>query len=156
MKRSLLQRFSVLVLSTVIFLLFACSSSRQASPSRIGLVPLGAYSFQGDDLVMDTVYRIIQNEDLFNAGFSAANASARRPGFDGQMVVAIIMKTAPATPLRFTGADVSGNVVNVYAQPCTGDDCENSRAVLATIPKVGNARTVQFFVNGERKASLSL
>jgi hypothetical protein len=136
-------------------LLFACSSSRTATSSQIGLLPLESYNYTGESLTADTMYRVIRSEDVFTANFNAADAAARKPGFSGQTVVAILMKAA-ATPLKFTRAEVAGRIINVYAQTCSGADCPSRSAVLATIPKVGSARAVQFFINGESKARLDL
>ena len=136
------------------FLLFSCSTTRHPVPSRIGLLPLDAYNYSGSNLEADTVFRVFRNETVFNATFAATNTAARRPAFQGQTVVAIIMKSAPVTPLHFSRAEVAGKVINIYAQPCTG--CSSSRVVMATIPNVNDARSVQFFINEESKARLEL
>ena len=149
---------SILLLSRVFLfvLLFSCSASRKAVPSQIGLLPLDGYSYNysGTESVTDTVFRVIQDEAGFNASFQTNYSTVRRPAFNGQTVVAIVMKSMPATPLHFSRAEVVGKAINVYAQPCT--TCNRSNVVAATIPNVGNAQTVRFFINGERKASLKL
>lgn len=148
------QNFGFFFLLFVLTLLqFACSSTRQAVPSQIGLLPLDGYEFTAGNPVTDTAYRVIRSEADFDASFRAA-ASARRPAFHGQTVVAIVLKTAPSTPLHFSRAEKEGRMINVYAQTCT--ECSSSRAVMATIPTVGDARSVRFFINGENKAVLGL
>ncbi|MDQ3277361.1 MAG: hypothetical protein M3Q06_03485, partial [Bacteroidota bacterium] len=115
-----------------------------------------AYDFIGSEPAADTVYRVIRSEAVFNEIFRATDASARRPGFSGQTVVAILLKEAPAIPLQFTKAEVAGYIIHVYAQPCSSNNCGSSRVVLATIPNVGSARSVRFFVGGESKAVVTL
>lgn len=144
----------MLLIAVFALLQYACSSTRQTVASPIGLLPLDAYEYSGSILAADTVYRIIRNDADFDATFKAVSASVRRPAFNGQTVVSILLKTAPSVPLQFSRAENQGKVVNVYAQTCSG--CSNSRAVLATIPNVGDARSIRFFVNGELKTSLNL
>lgn len=146
-------RFSLLI-AVFAVVQFACSTTRQTIPSPIGLLPLDGYEYSASTLATDTVYRIIRNEADFDAAFRAASASVRRPAFQGQTVVAFLLKTAPSMPLQFSRAEKQGKVVNVYAQTCSG--CSGGRAVLATIPNVGDARSVRFFVNGELKTNLDL
>ncbi|HEY1021441.1 MAG TPA: hypothetical protein VGE06_03980 [Flavisolibacter sp.] len=142
------------IMAVFAFLQYACSSTRQTVPSPIGLLPLDAYEYSGSILATDTVYRIIRNDADFDAAFQASSASVRRPAFYGQTVVAILLKTTPSVPLQFSRAEKQGKVVNVYAQTCSG--CSSSRVVLATIPNVGDARSVRFFVNGEPRTTLGL
>ncbi|HEV7333415.1 MAG TPA: hypothetical protein VGN63_20440 [Flavisolibacter sp.] len=143
-----------LVIVSVSILQYACSGTRNAMPSKIGLLPLEAYDYTGSNPEADTVFRVIQNEIMFDASFRATSASARQPAFQGQTVVAIVMRAAPPTPLHFSRAEVSGTAINVYAETCTG--CDRTRAVVATIPNVGNVRLVRFFIGGESKASINL
>lgn len=149
---------SILLLSILplFVLLFSCSASRKAVASQIGLLPLDGYSYNysNSEREADTLFRVIRDEALFNNSFHTSNSTARRPAFSGQTVVAIVMKSTPAIPLRFSRAEVVGKEVNVYTQPCTA--CGNSKVLAATIPNVGNAHTIRFFINGENKASLRL
>lgn len=137
-------------------LLFSCGSTRPLVPSQIGLLPLEGYSYryapgEGEP---DTLFRVIRDEALFNASFVASNAGVRRPAFSGQTVVALVMRSVPATALHFSRAAVVGKQINVYAQPCAA--CTKSNVVAATIPNVGHAQTVRFYIDGESRASLAL
>jgi hypothetical protein len=145
------RNFAALLFS---FFLFSCTAQRNSTPSAIGLVPLQDYRYAMNSLPTDTVYSIYKSEETFNSQFAASSAAVRRPGFDGQWVVAIVLPTETATPLRFERAEVVGKTVNVYAQTCTDAACRNSPAILATIPKVGSALAVRFFINGEQKKAV--
>lgn len=116
---------------------------------------LEGYRFKQTDMTADTTYTVYQREETFNSQFAASGDAVRRPGFDGQWVVAILLP-AVTTPLRFERAEMAGRTVNVYAQTCTGTDCSNTPSILATVPKAGNARSVRFFINGERKHEVQL
>jgi hypothetical protein len=72
------------------------------------------------------------------------------------MVVAILFKNVVTAPLQFEKAEVAGSIMNVYAVTCTVQTCGSSQAVLATTPKVGSIKSVQFIINGEKKALVSL
>ncbi|GAA4737324.1 hypothetical protein GCM10023229_15080 [Flavisolibacter ginsenosidimutans] len=127
------------------------------NPSAIGIVPLLQYSAQNVSVKADTTYQVIQDATTFHASF-AASSTARKPNFDGQMVVTILTKQLPSQAFRFTRAEVAGKTVNVYAQSCQRDadsTCEKSSVVMAAIPKVGSARSVQFFVNNQPKELVS-
>jgi hypothetical protein len=135
----------------------ACTSSRMKNLSSIGIVPLLQYSARNLSLKSDTTYQVIQDTLTFRASFTAA-ARARKPNFDGQVVVAILTKQLPSQAFRFTRAEVAGKTINVYAQNCqrdTDSTCEKNSIVLAAIPKVGNARSVHFFVNNEPREVVS-
>lgn len=141
---------------TVVVFLSACGSLRETAPSRIGLLPLDSYTLAATALPADTTYRVIRSEEEFRANATPSDAAARQPSFSGQMVVAILFKNAVASPLRFNKAEVAGGTMNVYASTCTGQNCGNSQVLLATTPKVGTVKRVQFIVNGENKALVNL
>ncbi len=147
--------FPLSFFSLVVFL-FSCGSSRPVLPSQIGLMPLEGYRYRyaPGESEPDTLFRVVREEASFNASFEASNATVRRPGFNGQTVIAIVMKSVPATALHFSRAEIVGKEINVYAQPCA--TCTRSNVVAATIPNVGNAQTVRFFVDGVSRASLEL
>jgi len=138
----------------IVILLFAsvlisCSTA-QKTPSRIGLVPLEFYvSRQAPPA--DTSYTVYRSEALFNAAFQPGTAS-RRPDFNGQTAVAIVLPATPsAMALRFDRAEIVGNTMHVYAQSCTaGSDagCIATPGILATTPRSGNVKSVNFWVNG--------
>jgi hypothetical protein len=135
---------------------FSCSTVKNTAPTRIGLLPLDNYEYRQERT--DTVYSIVQTDAEFNQKFRSAGGPVRTPAFTGQVVVAILLKDG-SSPLRLEKAEVVGNTVHVYAQTCPKPDCDKMPTPLtcmATIPKVGNAKTVLFFVNGERKSTVEL
>lgn len=134
--------------------LVACSASRNATLSTIGLVPLADYTTT-NITVKDTAYRVVPNDTDFDALVRATSANAKRPGFDGQMVVALFTE-APSS-LQFVQAGFMGKNVQVYLASCNAaQPCSTSKVFLATIPKVGSAKRVQFFINNETKATIDL
>lgn len=135
--------------------LLSCGTVRYAAPFQIGLSPLEEYRPTSASMQEDTAFMVFKNEQAFNTSFSSTSASARQPGFNGQMVVTIVFKNAAVTPLRFEKAEVSGNTINVYTVSCEAG-CKSGQALLATIPKVGNASGLQYFVNGEKKKYVAL
>ena len=145
MKKTYVTAFA---LTTVFIYLLSCSGTRSRTPSAIGLLPLEGYQPAPTVLTTDTSYRVFRSEEAFNRNFAATAQGTRRPAFEGQAVVAILLKAAPAVPLRFERAEVVGTAIHVFAQACTQPDCIAGQAVLATIPNVGRAREVQFFVDG--------
>jgi hypothetical protein len=138
----------------LVLLLYSCSTSRQAIPSQIGLLPLDGYRYTYSGSEADTLFRVIREETIFNASFQPNNATVRRPAFNGQTVVVLVTKSIPTAPLHFSRAEVVGKEINVYAQPCT--TCDRSAVVAATIPNVSSAHNVRLFINGENKASVKL
>lgn len=140
----------------LLLFIVSCTTVRNTSPSPIGLVSLTGYRYTAQPLTADTTYRIYQRQEDFDRQFSASGEVTRQPGFSGQWVVAILLKETPALPLRFERAELNGSAINVYAQPCTGTECDNNPVILATIPRSGSARHVRFFVNGERKREVAL
>jgi hypothetical protein len=137
-------------------LLFACSASRNQMHSAIGLVPLSNYETVNDDLAEDTAYHVFQNDASFAAVVRATAGDAKKPSFNGQMAVAMLTKLPSL--LQFERAEFTGNRIHVYLQSCSTSQpgCSTSKLFLATVPRVGNARSVQFFVNNEPKAPINL
>lgn len=139
-------------------LLVACGSTRNLTPSVIGIVPLTSYSRINSADISDTTYHVIQNEETFSANFRASSADAKKPGFNGQMVVALL--TPQPSLLQFDRADHSGPRINIYLRTCTPASslpaCNSSNFFLATIPKVGDARSVQFYIDNTSKRIVDL
>ncbi|RYZ28905.1 MAG: hypothetical protein EOO10_08000 [Chitinophagaceae bacterium] len=135
------------------FFLFSCSISRNQTPSRIGLVALKNYSLVNPNSVQDTAYMAIQNETDFSSTFTGAE----KLDLYGKTAVAIILKNDAS--LKFDSADYIGSSVNVYAQTCSAasqPQCATGKVFLATIPKVGSAKTVHFFINNNKLGSIKL
>lgn len=153
MKKYIFLQLTVALFAAVIF---SCGTVRNTTPSRIGILPLESYQLTSGSLPGDTTYKVIRNEEEFRSGFSSGNAAARRPSFDGQMVVAILFKNPVSQPLQFQGAEVTGGTLTLYAVNCTGINCQPSQVVLATTPRVGNVTQARFVVNGEQKAIIRL
>jgi len=150
MRKTYLQAVAILSFA---FLLFSCSSSRNQTPSRIGLVPLKNYSLVNDNPPQDTTYMAIQNETEFANTFTGTE----KLDLYGKTAVAIVLKNAAS--LQFDSAGYIGSTVNVYAQTCSATaqpQCATSKVFLATVPKVGSARTVQFFINNNKRGSVKL
>jgi hypothetical protein len=147
---------SALILLVGCFL-FSCSASRNQTASAIGLVPLSDYAIVNNNTVDDTTYRVTQSEANFISAVKTISANAKKPSFDGQVVIALFTK--PSSALQFEKSEFTGNRVHVYLRSCipsSQPDCSSNRLFMATIPKVGNARRVQFFVNNEAKAIVDL
>ncbi|HUC80787.1 MAG TPA: hypothetical protein VMR70_07715 [Flavisolibacter sp.] len=143
-----------LIIALVASFLLSCSASRNATLSTIGLVPLADYTIT-NNAVKDTVYRVVRNDADFDALVRATSANAKRPGFDGQMVVALFTE-APSS-LQFVQAGFMGKNVQVYLASCNAaQPCSTGKVFLATIPKVGSAKRIQFFINNETKATVEL
>jgi hypothetical protein len=137
--------------------LLACSASRNQAPSAIGLVPLSNYETVNDDITEDTTYHVFQNDAGLAAVVRATGTDAKKPSFNGQIAVALFTK-APSL-LQFERAGFIGDQIHVYIRSCTPSSqpgCNTNKVFLATLPKVGNARSVQFFVNSEAKAIVDL
>ena len=150
------QLSAYIVIFTVVIFFSACGTLRETTPSQIGLLPLDSYNLAATTLSADTTYRVIRSEEEFRATATPSDAAARQPAFSGQMVVAILFKNAVTSPLRFDRAELTGSTMNVYASTCTGQNCGSSQAVLATTPRVGSVKRVQFIINGENKTLVNL
>lgn len=152
MKKTFLCSFLALAISC---LLFACSASRNQAPAAIGIVPLYNYAMMNGTPAKDTTYRVIESEKIFASVFSATSADVKKPSFNGQTVVAVV--TQGLASLQFEKATFIDRTVHVYLQGCTPapqSGCSTNRFFLAAIPKVGNARSVQFFINREAKSTV--
>ena len=148
--------YAALCFSAVVILFGSCASGRNAAPIKIGITHLAQYSLNRDRPVTDTTYKVVTTEGEFNNFFSAPAGSAR-PSFNGQTAIAIMLKEA--STLRFGKAEFIGPTINVYAESCnpgTAPDCRQGTLFLATIPKAGNAKRVQFFINGSSRHTISL
>jgi hypothetical protein len=138
------------------FFLLSCSVSRNQTPSRIGLVQLKDYSFVNNNTAQDTSYLAIQNEATFANTFISTSGTGKLDLY-GKTAVAIVLKNSAS--LQFDSADYLGVNVNVYAQSCTTStqsNCSTGNVFLATIPKVGNAKTVHFFIDNRKRGSVQL
>lgn len=144
----------------ILLTLAGCTSVKETTPSRIGLVSLHHYNLKTGSNVTDTVYRVIQNEDAFNSVLEGATPEVKRPDFNGQMVVAILLKpSTEQTPLLFEKAETVRSTMNVYAQTCSPgmqEGCTSANAIVATTPKVGSVKRVEFFINGASKRIVNL
>jgi hypothetical protein len=146
---------SVAIFCFAVFLI-SCSVSRNQTPSRIGLVQLKNYSLVNNNTLQDTSYMAIQNETTFTNTFTAS-AGTDKLDLYGKTAVAIVLKNSAL--LQFDSADYIGANVNVYVQSCNSasqPNCTTGKLFLATIPKVGSAKTVHFFVNNNKRSSVQL
>ena len=153
MRKPALSSFSFLA---IIIVFAACSVVQSKTPNRIGLVPLGQYSLVNKNLAQDTSYMVIQNEAEFGNTF-VTSAGTHKPDLSGKTAVAIVVKNASS--LQFDSADYVGTRINVYAKTCSPGSnatCNSGNVFLATIPKVGSAKSVQFFINNSSRGTVSL
>jgi hypothetical protein len=150
------QNFSCFLSCIVVVLLFSCGTVQNQTPSRIGLSPLQNYSPAPGHFTTDTTFSVYKTSADFSGDFSPAAAEARHPDFNGQMVMAIVVRSAAQPALQFDRAEVAGKTINVYAQTCGSQKCPAGPALLATIPRVGDARAVRFFINGENRREVQL
>lgn len=150
-----MKRSTIVCLLLLLFVcLYSCVSSRNAEPSRIGVLPLLHYSLSNAQLLNDTTYRVSRTSEEFSADFASSISNSRRPDFSSQMVVAVLLKDANRAGLHFDKAEIVGRTINIYMQSCTSPNeptCMTGSLVMATIPKVGNANKVAFFVNGNSR-----
>jgi len=147
-----------LLLGTII-VVTACSSTRTPTPTAIGIMPLTQYTLKSFDQVTDTTWMAFTNQTEFDAVFNATGPGAKRPDFNAQTVVALILKNAPASPLTFEKLEVAGNTLNVYAATCltpTQTNCIQNQVIMAATAKSGNVKRVQFFMNGVNKRTIGL
>ena len=151
--KNLLFRFMGLVF---ILTQISCSTSRSKVPSRIGITPLQHYSLADNNNVQDTTYKVFRTDEEFTKTFITFSTGAKKPGFSGQIAVAILSKNPSS--LRFQRAEHSGPRINIYAQSCTTaqPNCITGTVFLATVPKVSNAKSVQFFIDSGVKSIVEL
>ena len=143
-----------LLLSFFIIAVLSCVSSRNAEPSRIGIVPLHQFKANEASLNADTLYKVTRNAEEFDASFTSLVGTNTRPDFHAQMAVAMLLKNATTAGLQFEKAEVEGSTVNIYLRSCAGtatENCLKGNALIATIPKVGSAKKVRFFVNNSTR-----
>jgi hypothetical protein len=141
---------SIKYLAAICSLFFiACSTGRNSSPSRIGIVPLSQYSLAAGQTVTDTTYKVFTNEADFNATIVSSGMDIRRPDFNGQTAIAILLPFSSA--MQFDSAEVVNRSIYVYAWSCTpasSPNCTTGSLFVASVPKVGSATKIQFFING--------
>jgi hypothetical protein len=148
MKNKMKRYFLFQISLFCIFLFSACSTVTTTGIKRVGLVPLHSYTLKQPP-ASDTVFKVINSKDVFDANYAltATATNAIVPDFNGQTVVAIILPALSA--VQFDHAEIDGNTMNVYAISCApgNQNCVTNLA-LATTPKSGNVKTVQFIING--------
>ena len=151
-----MRRTNLITIVSTPFLIFflSCSSSRVSNSSSIGLLPLEYYIPTWSAHTADTTYKVFQTDAAFRKAFTvAAGEAPRSPNFSSQMVVAILFKEGVGQSLRFENAEVSGSTVTVFARSCMEQNCGNA---VATIPKVANAKTIRFIINGNSTGKVDL
>ena len=140
------------------FLLFSACSTTSKTPGvqRIGLVQLHSYTLKQPPAA-DTVFKVINSKEEFDANFALTPTAtdAKIPDFNGQTVVSIILPNVSAA--QFDHAEIDGNTMKVYAISCAPgtQNCVTNLA-LATTPKSGNVKTVQFLINGVSRSYVDL
>jgi len=147
------QTVTILLIASFVTGLLSCASSRNAEPSRIGIMPLAEYKVAATQLTADTAYRVLRSNEDFNATFAPSISNARRPDFNSQIVVALLLKEAN-TGLQFSKAEIVEKTVNIYVESCTSstdEGCMKGSVVMATIPKAGNVNKVAFYINGSSR-----
>lgn len=118
-------------------------------------MPLEHYVPLHGALTADTTYKVIQNDAAFHQAFGlAAGETPRNPSFNTQMVVAILFRDGFGRSLLFERAEFNGPVINIHARSCTGG--QGCGIPVATIPKVGSAKTVRFFIDGNNTGRVDL
>lgn len=148
-----------LAIFVLITLLVACGSIRTSAPSRVGIMPLTSYILKGSVPSGDTVYQVYTDEANFIAAFATTDENARQPDFSGQIVVAIVLKdtTAPSA-LQLERAEIAGSTMSIYAVSCSSgaSGCISGPVVMATTPRSGNVKNVQFVVNNNSRYTVTL
>jgi hypothetical protein len=145
--------YSFIVVSILLFA--ACGSQQTQRPSAIGILPLQGYEAI-HAASADTTYQLYRTNQSFADAFRQTSSNARKPDLGGQMVVSVQLKNR--TSMQYERAEFIGNRINVFLKTCTASanpDCVTGYHFLATIPRVGNGRSVQFHINGEGKSIVS-
>jgi hypothetical protein len=122
-------------------------------------MPLAQYNLKSFDQVTDTTWMAFTNQAQFDAVFNSMAPDAKKPDFNAQTVVAMILKNAPSTPMAFEKMEIAGNTLNVYAATCltpTQTNCTQNQVIMAATAKSGNVKRVQFFMNGVSKRTIGL
>ena len=145
-----MNRLFVSLLATT--LLVSCNSSKKATASRVGTVPLYNYYVKNDVALPDEYnHRVLVDASSFDAfaGTAATMTNqVQRPDFNGQVVVAVAARPSRTwQDLRITGATIGGREMNVYYTASKGETKTfNTTAVaLATVPKAKSVNTVNFY-----------
>lgn len=142
---------------TIPLFLFACTANRMITQAPIGILPLLDYTAVNQGMLKDTSLAVYNNEASFSAAFTATSPSARKPTFGGQLAVAVSLK-APST-LYFERATKGGSKIFIYLKSCESvsqPSCQTGQYFLATVPKVGDAESVEFLINDEMKGRVDL
>ena len=150
---------AILLLYSAVIVVTSCSSTRTSAPSAIGIMPLTQFTLKSFDQVTDTTWMAFTNQVQFDAVFNSTAPDAKRPDFNAQTVVAMILKSAPSTPMTFEKMEIAGNSLNVYAATCltpTQTNCTQNQVIMAATAKSGNVKRVQFFMNGVAKRTIGL
>jgi hypothetical protein len=137
----------------LVHFLFSCSVLQNKTPNRIGLVTLRQYSLVNKNLLQDTTYMVIKSKTEFTNTF-VATSGTNKPDLYGKTAVAIVLKNSSS--LQFDSAEYIGTRINVYARTCSpsNEGCNPGNVFLATIPKVVDAKSVQFFINNNSRSTV--
>ena len=143
------------IVATITLLIASCGSQRTQQPYLIGITPLYGYEAI-NAATSDTAYQLYRTEEIFAGDFRSTSNGTRKPDMGGQMIVSVQVRKQ--TSMQFERAEFVGSRINVFLKTCTSSaerNCRTSKSFLATIPRVGNARSVQFHINGEAKSIVS-
>jgi hypothetical protein len=148
----------------VMLIICGCTGSKQVAASKIGLVKLDHY-FTKNTVVFpgDVNYRVITRAEDFENIFGVAqtmDSKVIRPDFSSQTVVAILLPpTNKETFMHFEKAEIAGEEINIYYN-ITNRGKELSYTIspnaLATIPRVADAKQVNFHTGGMKVKTLQM
>ena len=145
---------AITLYATTILFIISCGSQRTQQPSAIAIMPLLGYeAMKGPSA--DTTYQLYRTEEIFAGDFRSTSNGTRKPDM-GQMIVSVQLKNS--TSMHYERAEYIGSRINVFLKTCAASmesNCRTGSSFLATIPRVGNARSVQFHINGEARSIVS-
>jgi hypothetical protein len=151
--------FAIAILMTSII---ACTSTKKTTPSAIGVVPLHNYVLnENTSFSDDTNFLFFGSANIFHNTFSMTKTSIRNaivPDFAAQSVVAIIMKpTEKVVSVEINKATTSGKDLNIYyttADTTSWQTYKQTPMTVATVPKSGSVRKVNFFKDNIRQKTI--
>ena len=147
--------FLLFTITTLVLFICSCTTSKNQTANRIGLVAVNGYTLRNQEISQDTTFILARNESELSNQFTATGTE--KLDMYGKTAVAIALKNPAA--LQFDGADFSGDRIRVYVKTCeaaTQPNCLPGKIFLATVPKVGSAKSVQFYINNHLSGQVQL
>lgn len=148
----------------LIFVTFACSSSRKIIPSRVGVLPLRNYKLNERVEIKDEVtFRFFTRPEDFHNNFymtKSSRATAVVPDFNSQSVFAIILKpTEKVISVNAQKAEMEGKTLHIYysvTDTVRWTTFTHIPMLVAMVPKVNNLQEVHFYNDNIKQKTLKV